>query len=465
ELLLAGLDAHVELGLDGEVLSNDETFFYTPLDAQGQPAEWTRDAYYLPTRVVGQQVWSVLNAAVQVERESLLSEIRINPADFDDRRNESLASEATMVRDTDEGLRYLIKDEDGERFVQEEFDSSRFFLAGGVFYDDGQDFPIPLAGINYLDFDWRDTGSQVNIFFAGAFLTANIAKPRVFGSNWDVGANLNGFAIAFDNELFRDDVEVPEEEISSRRQALSLFAGVQLGQYTKLDFTFGLEALDFSTADDTAENFILPEDTLVSSFETELTYSRSGYRFRLNGSYETRADWEFWGLPGNTDFNEEQEDYIKWQASLGKTWWLPKFTKFGLEIEHLDGEDLDRWSKYDFGTFGDADVSGYQNGLVLASQASGFHATFGIGIGETFQVEIEGDALWATDEDTGLEDELLAGIGLEGTVMGPWETIVNFELGVPVAGPGEGVSARIVFLKLYDDPWWRKKDKDKKKKD
>ncbi|MEM8998305.1 MAG: hypothetical protein AAGF23_26210, partial [Acidobacteriota bacterium] len=190
-----------QLGLDGEVLSNDETFFYTPLDARGQPAEWTRDAYYLPTRVVGQQVWSVLNAAVQVERETLLSDIRINPSDFDDRRNESLASEATMVRDTDDGLRYLVKDEDGERFVQEEFDSSRFFLAGGVFYDDGQDFPIPLAGVNYLDFDWRDTGSQVNIFFAGAFLTANIAKPRVFDSNWDVGANLNGFALAFDNEL------------------------------------------------------------------------------------------------------------------------------------------------------------------------------------------------------------------------------------------------------------------------
>ncbi|MEO1370548.1 MAG: hypothetical protein AAFX50_25480, partial [Acidobacteriota bacterium] len=356
-------------------------------------AEWTRDAYYLPTRVVGQQVWSVLNAAVQVERESLLSDIRINPADFDDRRNESLASEATMVRDTDEGLRYLVKDEDGERFVQEEFDSSRFFLAGGVFYDDGQDFPIPLAGINYLDFDWRDTGSQVNIFFAGAFLTANIAKPRVFGSNWDVGANLNGFAIAFDNELFRDGEEVPDEEIESLRQALSLFAGVQLGQYTKLDFTFGLESLDFDTNDNTADNFILPEDTLVSSFQTELTYSRSGYRFRLSGSYESRADWEFWGLPDNTDFDPEQEDYIKWQASVGKTWWLPKFTKFGLELEHLDGEDLDRWSKYDFGTFGDADVAGYQNGLVLASQATGFHATYGIGIGETFQVEVEGDAL------------------------------------------------------------------------
>ena len=63
--------------------------------------------------------------------------------------------------------------------------------------------------------------------------------------------------------------------------------------------------------------------------------------------------------------------------------------------------------------------------------------------------------MWATDDDTGLDNELLAGIGLEGTVMGPWETILNFEVGVPVAGPGDGFSARLVFLKLFEDlPRW-----------
>ena len=443
----------LQLGLDGEVLSNDETVYFTPVAENGEAAAWSPESYFLPTRIVGQQVWSVLNAAIQVERESVLSKIQINGGAFETDRQAALDSDKTIVRDTDEGLRYLVKDESGERVVQDEFETSRLFLAGGVFYDEGQDFPIPLAGINYLDLDFRDKGGQLNVLFAGPFLTANIAQPRVAGSKWDLGANFNGIFIDFGSELYRDGEEVAAEEIESRRSAVNLFLGRQLGNYAKLDFTFGVASLNYGRADDTDPDFVIPQDTLVQSTGVELTYSRSGYRFKVEGELNSRQDWEFWGLPGNTEFDQEQEDYLTWSVSLGKTWWLPKFTKFGIELEHLNGEDLDRFSKYDFGLFGAGSVAGYQNGLVTASEANGLHLTYGIGVSDLLQVEVELDAVWATDEDTGLDNELLAGVGLEGTVMGPWETILNFEVGVPVEGPGDGFSARLVFLKLFDD--WR----------
>ncbi|MEM9594922.1 MAG: hypothetical protein AAGD06_11685 [Acidobacteriota bacterium] len=441
----------LQLGLQGEVLSNDETIYQTPVGADGQPAPWARSSYFLPTRIVGQQVFSLLNSPVQVEREALLSDLRLNPTDFDDRLAEAYASEATMVRDTQEGLRYLVKDESGERVVEEERDTTRLLLVGGVFYDDGQDFPLPLAGINYLDLDFMDKGGQLNVLFAGAFLQANLAQPRLFGeaSKWDAGAAVNGFFIKLGDELYRDGREVQSEEVERRQFGASLFLGRFIGNYLTVDFSYRLRALDWDTADDTDEAFILPQDTTEHRFQTELTYARAGYRFRAAGSFNQRSDWEFWGLPDNTDFDQEQEDYLRYEVSLAKTWWLPKFTKIALEVEHLGGEDLDRFSKYDFGIFGDADVAGYQNGLVRAEEANGVHLSYGFDLGELFQIELEGDAVWASDEATGLEDELLAGIGVEGTVMGPWRTILNFEVGVPVEGPGEGFAARLVFLKLF----------------
>lgn len=450
----------LQLGLEGNVLSNEETMSFRPVTGAGKPGPWTPESYYLPVRVVGQQILSLLNASVPVERETQLSDIRINGPSFDEELEEAYASDATMVRDTDQGLKYLVKGEDGERFVQEEIDTSRLFVLGGAFYDESLDFPVPLAGVNYLDLDFRDTGQQVNIFFAGALLTANIAQPSLFGSKWDAGANVFGFFLPRGDELFRDGQEIAAEEVESSTGRLNLFLGRPLGSFWKLDFTYGASFDRYSEADDTAEDFILPEDTLTHSFQTELSYNRAGYRLALQGSFNSRSDWEFWGLPGNTEFDQEQEDYIRWQATFAKTWWLPKFTKLGIELEHLNGEDLDRFSSYDFGIFGDASVGGYPSGLVRADEATGIHLSYGINIGEVFRVEVEGDAVWASNELTGLDNELLAGIGLEGTITLPWQVLMNFEVGQAVDGPADSIAGRVVFLKLFGGKNKKRKDRD-----
>ncbi|NJL29253.1 MAG: hypothetical protein HC897_15915 [Thermoanaerobaculia bacterium] len=54
-----------------------------------------------------------------------------------------------------------------------------------------------------------------------------------------------------------------------------------------------------------------------------------------------------------------------------------------------------------------------------------------------------------SDEVSGFEDEFLAGVGLNGTVAGPWQTLINFDIGFPVAGPGEDFVAYVAFLKLF----------------
>lgn len=447
----------IQLGLEGEVISNEETTFFEPVDRLGQGAVWSAESYIMPTRVVGQQLLSLLNATVPVEIETTVENLRINGQDFASNRETAYASDNTMVRDTEEGMRYLVKGEDGERVVQEEVDTNRLFIAGGVFYDETVDFPIPLAGINYLDLDWRDRGNQLNVFFAGPLLTVNIAQPRLFDSKWDAGANAFGFFIRRGDELYRDGVEVPGEEVESATGQVSLFLGRPLGNFTKLDFTYAARYDDYADADDTDPSFVIPESTLTHTFRTELSYNRAGWRFNLEGSFSQRSDWEFWGLPGNTEFDQEQEDYLRWQVTLAKTFWLPKFRKIGVELEHLNGEDLDRFSSYDFGIFGDSSVGGYPSGLVRAEEASGIHLSYGISVGELFRVELEGDAVWASNEATGLDNELLAGIGLEGTLTLPWQMLVNFEIGQALDGPADSIAARIVFLKLFGQKAKKKK--------
>jgi hypothetical protein len=440
----------IQLGLEGEVISNEEIRNYSPVDANGKPAPWVRESYFLPLRVVGQQTLSILSITLPVERETMLSDVRINGPQFDRNREMALASDQTIVRDTDQGLRYLRKNESGARVVDERPRTSRLFLLGGVFWDESVDFPIPLAGVNYLDFDFKGTGNQLNVFFAGALLTASMSDPRLFGSRWNVGASLNGTFFERNDELYRDGLVVPEESVKSRGASASLFAGRPLTNFLKLDLRYRIASETFRRADDTSEEFILPQDTLTHRFQTGLIYARSGYRFGISGSHNSRDDWQFWGLPGNTEFDPEQQEYVRWQATLSKTWWMKDFKSFEVSLEHLDGDNLDRFSGYDFGIFGDASVGGYQSGLVRAHRANGIHLEYGVNYFDRFRFEVEGDAVWASNPTTGLDNELLSGIGVGGSVNLPWQLATNFEIGYALTGPGKGnVAARIFFLRLF----------------
>ena len=440
----------VQIGLQGDVLSNEETYYFSPVDENGQPVPWSNQAYVLPLRISGQQVYTILNTTIPVEVDNRLTEIRINGDTFDADREAALASDATMVRETDEGLRYLPKDKEGTRVVEEDFDSSRLFLVGGVFWDASVDYPLPLAGVNYLELDFKDTGAQTNVFFAGAFLSANIADPDFFGSRWNAGANFNGVFFKGKDELYRDGAVVPDEEIKQRSGTFNLFVGRPLAKFVSLELKYRANYQQFFRSDNTAEDFVLPQDTLTNVVAAKFDYNRSGYRVTVAGSYHNRMNWEFWGLPGNTEYSPDQKDYERWKVNFAKSWWLKDFRKIGLVLEYLDSADTDRFSGYDFGLFGDPSVAGYPSGLVRAEKAVGGHLSGGINYLDLIRVTAKADALWATNRATGLDQELLAGIGIGGTVTLPWQLIMNFDLGYALTGPGKGdFAVRVFFLKLF----------------
>ncbi|HUO87051.1 MAG TPA: hypothetical protein VM617_06645, partial [Thermoanaerobaculia bacterium] len=372
----------VQLGLTGEVISNEETLHYRPVDAAGEAADWTPEAFVLPLRVVSQQLLSVVNATTLVERETLLSEVRVNGGDFAAQRAAVAASEVTMVRDTERGLRYLVADGDsGERVVKEGFDTSKWFLVGGVFADDALDYPLPLGGVNYLDLDFRGRGAQLNGFFAGALLTVNLAHPRIAGSRFDAGIDLFALAVSLADTVYRDGDEVAAEEVESRPASVGFKLGRPVGSFGKLSTTYRLASRDFSRADDTAEDFALPSDHLEHVLGLAGRYARSGYSLGLDVGYSRRSEWEAWGPPGSPGFSPDHRDFLYWGASLEKTWHLAGFEKVGVELAYVDGEDLDRFSKYGFGFFGDTRVHGYQSGKVRAERAYLAHASYGFEIG------------------------------------------------------------------------------------
>ncbi len=448
----------VQLGLKGDVLSNEETLFYTPIRADGQPAAWSdavgrpagdQAAFVLPLHMVREELLSVLNATTLVERDTKLQQVLVNGPGFEDARSQALASDFTMVRDTDLGLRYLEKTKTGERVVKEGFDKSRLFALGGAFYEKSLDYPLPLAGINYFSFDLKNSGQQFNLFFAGVLANASIAQPRLFGTRWDLGASAFGIAVPLEDKQFRDGEESTGETFKILPATASVKVGHPLGNFVKASFAYDLLYVHYSDAQDTDPAFVLPVDHFTHSLSANVKFTRAGYQLSTEAGYSKRSKWEAWGLPGSGDFDKSQTDYWRWRAALSKNWSFGGFKRFGAELDYVGGRDLDRFSKYEFGYFGSSRIHGYRSNRVRAEEAYLAHLDYGVGIGDVFRVDLIGDAALATDKLAGLDNKFLAGVGLAGSFMGPWQTLVNLDLGVPVAGPEDGFTVYVVFLKLF----------------
>ena len=439
----------VQLGLQGEVISNEETLEYTPIDRQGQPAPWSAESYVLPLHLVAQEIMSVLDAPFLVERETLITHVEVNPPDFAAREKSVQDTDVTMVRDTDQGLRYLVKKGSGPRVVKQGFAPSKLFALAGLFVDDSLSYPLPLGGVNYFSFDFKNSGKQVNVFFAGALLIASAAEPRLGGSRFDTGADLFAIAVPFTDDLYQQGKEVVDQELKIRPATFNLKLGHPLGEFAKLGIEYGLLDSVYSRNSNTAKDFVLPSNNLLQSVAGDLSYTRGGYTLAGHYSYNMRSSWHLWGLPGNPDFSPADRDFTRWNLTATKNWYLPFFQKLGAEVNYFAGDHLDRFSKYEFGFFGGTRIHGYRSNAVRASEAVIGHLSYGFDFSDLFRIDTLFDAALATDKETGLHNTLLAGTGVAGSLMGPWQTLVTLDVGLPVAGPDHGFVLYLVFLKLF----------------
>src|SRR5260370_39080902 len=99
-----------------------------------------------------------------VERMLRFSAFHANSPSFLERREASRAGDNIMVRDTDQGLRNLVKR--GDQRVVEETPATAFkALAVGVLVDPSFDFPLPILGFNYLNFQFLTKDTQVALLF------------------------------------------------------------------------------------------------------------------------------------------------------------------------------------------------------------------------------------------------------------------------------------------------------------
>jgi len=435
----------IQMNLKGDTLSNVQTEYYR--DVPGIPG------VVLPLEIRGQQVFSTAGRTTAIERKVVMSDVQMNPADFEARLREAYASESQMVRDTDDGLRYLVPDpaRPEERQVENKLTRKSLLGVAGAFYQRGQSFPFPLLGLQYFNFDMWGKNKQLSVFFFGSLLFANYTDPAFLGTHFDLGVDAFGVAIPFVETAYRRGIEVKSGSVKHLPEYVGLNIGHPIGTYLKASLLLSTNYDNYKPTDDTAPDFVVPVDTFTLGAGLRLNWNQDGYNIAAEGGYFSRAKWEPWGDPNFPVYDPDTKNYWKYSVNATKGFYFENFRKLLVKLSYLDGQNLDRFSQWDFGPFTSNALTGFPSGTVLADRAFEAIVSYGINIENVVRFELEYGQALVTNRFAGDDNTYYSGIGITTSFNGPWDgTRIRADLGYPVVAQGvKGFTINAQILKVF----------------
>ncbi len=456
----------VQTNLESPVISSEEIDSYRPV------AGPDGTTYWILSRVDGQQIFSAAGRNLVLNREIEFSAFRINGSDFEAARQMAYQSDRQMLRDTDQGLRYLEKTEDGGRRVNADTRDSTLFGIIGVFNQEGLDYPVPLAGVNYFDYRVRGRDLQINAFIAGLVNTFTLTNPSVFDRRIDATVEALLFIPNITDRYTLNGEERRESNVDERFQSLSGSLGGALGNFFKVKSTYWLEYVNYSVDDDT-DTFVLPSDTIVQSLGLRWDFNRRAWSLSASGRRSYRADWEPWGdttpptgstpidfpaapcnSPGSCfdDFDPDQDTYERYRFNISRQFFLPFFQKLRFAGTWMTGSNLDRFSQFKFQFFGTR-LAGLSGSGVRFDRGGIARAQYSFNIAEVVRFNASFEHARVKDTLTTNEYNSFSGIGISGTFLGPWSSLIQFDIGVTVQADFEDLEGnnevQLILLKFF----------------
>ncbi len=416
----------VQTRLSAPVVSSDEVYSYE------RQAERDGLPLYLLTRLQSKQLVLIAGRNLLVEKESRFQDFEVNPPNFQELRDAARESDRIMLKDTDQGLRYFVK-RGGERQVVDELTQTAKALALGTILDPSFDFPLPILGLNYLDFDFLETNSQFALLFGGVFVLGNLQKPGLFGGRFDANVDFFGFAIKSNDVVFDSNGKIEDESLTTVPGSLGAALGFQATTFQKLTGRYDLRYDYYARSDLTAEDFATPTSTFTHGAGLGYEYRRGGYSVVASGAYNRRSTWEPWGDVDT--FEPSTRSYWKYRATLGKDFFFETLHKLHFDVGFFGGERLDRFTKYQFGLFDETRVHGMPSTAVRFSELVLARASYSFNLFEQFRFDVFYDRVWGDDPEGGFDWVPFSGVGVAMNFRGPRRTVIRFDFGKSILPP------------------------------
>jgi hypothetical protein len=380
----------------------------------------------LPARQSTKQILLIAGRNVLLEKEQWFTGYRVDPLEFDAEREAARASRHIMYRAPDAGVRYLVK-RDGARVVSDDMKTTNKALAFGVTIDPTFEFPLPIVGLNYLNFDIRGSGNQLAFLFGGVFLAGNLQTPKLGRTPFDMSVDFFGIAVPGTDQRF----DAAGERLGERVLTLPVSAGLNFGyQFTpfqKVSAGYSWRYDVYFGAPDTAEDFTIPPDTATHGVGVGYEYSRHGYRFGAATSAYVRQTWTAWGPAG--DLQSGGRTYRRYSIAGGKDFLFGPFQSVHVGAGWHSGAGLDRFSVYQFGLFNELRMHGVPAAGIRFSELALARGSYSFNLLGLYRLDLFLDYARGRAPDGRDTWQSVTGTGVALTLKTPWNTMLTADVG------------------------------------
>lgn len=418
----------VQTGLTGPITASEQTDDYRPTD----------DGWWLLARSDVRQTYEGAGFRTPIHRLLILDHEEVNPADYEVRRNEAYASGAIMLRDTPDGYRYLRRTGDStaspstRRVVADRAARVRTVLFG-VLRDPNISEPLPFAGLSYVDFDLFGTGTQFTSVLAGSYGQAAFSAPSLFGTRWQAGGRAFAIAVPYNDRLFEGGREQYDQNIRQRPAEASVWIVRPLASRVSLRAGYTFSYTQYRSADTTSPSFIVPADQIVHAMRIGLDVERAGWQLSAWWAPARRGGWRAWGYdPGDRARGAAFQRYGA-DARRSRAWSPRVATR--IEASWMGGRDLDRFSRYTFGTF-DNPLRGYPSALVRYDRGAVARGAIAWAAGRSVRLDAFADSALVHDPGFGRGLRSFTGVGGGLEMPAPFGLLVAAEWGHGFQGVG-----------------------------
>jgi hypothetical protein len=422
-LTFARVKVHaVQTQLSAPVVSNEEVQIYAPVTAIGtQPV-------FLFTELDAKQIMLIAGRNLLVEKRVVFSDFHVNDERFAEARLEARRSDRIMYRETDRGLRYYVKEGD-TRVVSERATRTARAMAMGVTLDPSYAFPLPIFGVNYLNFEFRQRpDTQLAVLFAGVLAAGNVQRSKIGRTPFDASVDFFAIAVPSTDRLYDASGEREAERLLTWPMTTGVNVGWQYTAFQKIAGQYHFRFDGYTRERTTSDEFRVPASTITNGLGAVWDYRRGGYSVALNGTWFGRVGWRDWGLPGEGDA-EASSSYVKYGASVSRDFYFKVFHKIHLNAAWFGGRDLDRFAKYQFGMFDDTRIHGVPASGVRFGELGVLRGSYSFNIFEQYRLDLFLEQAWGRDRAFDDRWQPITGIGAAVNLRAPWNTILRADVG------------------------------------